>query len=683
MTDAAVEPLDVVAVARAAQALSREIELVRLLETLMRVALAHGGAGRGLLFLPQGEGFRIAAEASADRGKEVAVAVNAASPSLAEPSQSLPESLLQHVAATRETLVIDDAAALNPFSADPYLISQQPRSVLCIPLFRQAALGGILYLEDRLASHAFTPQRIAVLEVLVSQAVVSLENVNLYAELLRENEERKRAEEALSVSSARFAVVFASALEAIISIDSEHRIVFFNPAAERMFGWPAAEAIGQPLERLIPERFRVMHQAHVRKFADSGATQRLMGVPLEVYGRRLNGEEFPVDAAISQGNCDGQKLLTVMLRDITERKRVAEELHQHREHLKELVAERTVELTLLKERLASELIDLQRLHELSTRLLAENEPAALLHEVLQAAMELLGAAKGKLQRYDEHDKVLRIVAQVGFNQTFLDTYRSVPPFFAICGTAAGLHQRIIIEDALSDPRFTEDRELYLANEVVAMQSTPLYGLDGQLYGVLTTHFRTPHRPSERELRLLDLYAQQATRVLESSERTAQLALAKRKAEESDRLKSIFLTTMSHELRTPLNAILGYAQILSRHPGFDERQADGLNTIRQSGEYLLTLINDILDLSKIEGGRLELSLAPVNLPLFLQSVAGIIAIRAEQKDLNFSFEAPPDLPAAVLADEKRLRQVLLNLLGNAVKFTERGEVGLRVHSLPAG
>lgn len=579
-------------------------------------------------------------------------------------------------------LLIDDVAAANPFSADRYLQRQQPRSVLCIPLFRQAALGGILYLENRQAPHSFTPQRIAGLEVLASQAVVSLENANLCSELLRENEDRKRAEAALRASSARFAFIFDLAREAIISIDSEQRIVLFNAAAERMFGWAAAEVIGQSLDQLIPERFRAQHREHVRKFADSGVTQRLMGMPLEVYGQRRNGEEFPLDAVLSQGKFNGHKLLTVMLRDITEGKQAAEELQRYREHLEELVAERTAELTLLKEHLATELADLTRLHELSTGLLVESEPAALLQEVLQAAMELLGATKGKLQRYDESGKLLRIVAQVGFDQAFLDTFGAVPPFFAICGTAMGLHRRIVVEDVMSDPRFLANRELYLANDVVAMQSTPLYGIEGQLYGVLTTHFPTPHRPSERELRLLDLYAQQATRVIESSERTVQLALAKRKAEESDRLKSAFLTTMSHELRTPLNAILGYAQVLARHPGLDERQADGLNTIRQSGEYLLTLINDILDLSKIEAGRLELNQAPVNLPLFLQGVAGIIAVRAEQKGLGFSFTAPPDLPGAVLADERRLRQVLLNLLGNAVKFTERGEVGLRVQILSA-
>ncbi|MGH8353796.1 MAG: response regulator, partial [Pseudomonas sp.] len=162
-----------------------------------------------------------------------------------------------------------------------------------------------------------------------------------------------------------------------------------------------------------------------------------------------------------------------------------------------------------------------------------------------------------------------------------------------------------------------------------------------------------------------------------SDRQARLA-----AEEASRAKSEFLANMSHELRTPLNAVLGYAQILLQEKGLNERQATGLKTIQQSGEHLLTLITDLLDLAKIEAGKLELFPTHFNLPAFLRTIANIIRIRAEEKDLLFILDLAADLPQAVDADEKRLRQVLLNLLGNAVKFTERGHVRLRVRRLPS-
>lgn len=165
------------------------------------------------------------------------------------------------------------------------------------------------------------------------------------------------------------------------------------------------------------------------------------------------------------------------------------------------------------------------------------------------------------------------------------------------------------------------------------------------------------------------------------ERTAELRVAKERAEVANAAKSTFLANMSHELRTPLNAVLGYTQILKRDKNLDERQTANLDTIQQSAEHLLTLITDLLDLSKIEAGKLELYEGIVVLPTFLQLIADIIRIKAEQKGLHFAYEPGPDLPPAVLADEKRLRQVLLNLLGNAVKFTDHGQVGMQVRSVP--
>jgi PAS domain S-box-containing protein len=145
-----------------------------------------------------------------------------------------------------------------------------------------------------------------------------------------------------------------------------------------------------------------------------------------------------------------------------------------------------------------------------------------------------------------------------------------------------------------------------------------------------------------------------------------------------RQRSEFLAQMSHELRTPLNAILGYAQILRRDTHqLTQRQASGLATIQESGQHLLTLINDILDLARVEAGRLELYPSDIDLAVFLSVVGDIIRVKAEEKSLLFKSWASPDLPASVKVDDKRLRQVLLNLLGNAVKFTDRGEIVFRV------
>jgi signal transduction histidine kinase/ActR/RegA family two-component response regulator len=161
-----------------------------------------------------------------------------------------------------------------------------------------------------------------------------------------------------------------------------------------------------------------------------------------------------------------------------------------------------------------------------------------------------------------------------------------------------------------------------------------------------------------------------------------LAVMRDQAAEASRAKSAFLASMSHELRTPLNAILGYAQILKWNQGLTDKQLTGLNTIEQAGQHLLALIDEVLDLSKIEAGRLELHNTPVQLAPFLDGIVNIIRVRVEQRGVRFLYQSA-GLPAAALADERRLRQVLLNLLGNAAKFTDQGEVCLLVSAEPEG
>jgi PAS domain S-box-containing protein len=300
---ALVEQLDVGTVLKAAQAVSGEIVLGELIKTLLRIAVEHAGAERGLLILFPGDEPRIAAEATTDRGQvEVTLRQGAVSPS------ELPESVLHYVIRTRESVILDDASAQNPFSADEYICQKDARSVLCVPLVKQSKLIGALYLDNKLASHVFTPPRISVLELLASQAAISLENARLYNDL----QERE----------ARIRRLVDSNIIGIMIGDSRGRILEANEAFLDMLGYSPEDLIAGRIRwtKLTPPEWALADQDALAQLSATGSCK-----PFEKEYFRKDGSRVPilVGAAFFEPNRDEGVVFVI---DMTDRKRAEEKL---------------------------------------------------------------------------------------------------------------------------------------------------------------------------------------------------------------------------------------------------------------------------------------------------------------------------------------------------------------------
>jgi PAS domain S-box-containing protein len=327
-----IEQLDLGTVMKVSQAVSGQIVLEQLVQTLMVIAVEHAGAERGLLILPYGEEHRIAAEARTDRE---AVEVHLQNASVAP--ADLPDSLLRYVIRTQESVILDDASVQNLFSEDEYVRQRHPRSILCLALVKQAKLMGVLYLENNLAPGVFTTKRLAMLELLASQAAISLDHARLYADLIQENNDRRKAEEALRASEERWSMLAENSSAGIGLIAPNGRFIAANLALQKMLGYAEYELKEQTISDISYEEDRAATEARIADaYEGKRRVYRLEKRYLRKDGSLLWADVSSVFVPASESVSGFFSLVIV---DITKRKRAEEELHQKEISLREALNE--------------------------------------------------------------------------------------------------------------------------------------------------------------------------------------------------------------------------------------------------------------------------------------------------------------------------------------------------------
>ncbi|HEV8169859.1 MAG TPA: ATP-binding protein, partial [Pyrinomonadaceae bacterium] len=469
--------------------------------------------------------------------------------------------------------------------------------------------------------------------------------------------------------------------EGAVSVSPDSFILYSNRNFAGILGLNGSNASGVPFGDFIVPKLR-------EQFLKDLEQARERGVRREYTLSPGHGREVPVLMSFAklqpQTNSIG-----IVVTDLSAQKALEEKLRQAKNGLEEQVAERTKELRESEARLfgilehsAADLKAMRRLNEIGSLCAKEGDDIeGCLRDVLSVAIEITGADKGNVQLLDRESGALRLSAQSGFDQHFLEFFESVNGDDCACGVALRTKQRVIVEDVSKSeifagkPSFDAMRQA----DVMAVQSLPLLSSAGNVLGMISVHFVQTHRPSEQELRLMDLLARQTADYLERKRVEAereQLLMREHElrhtAEEANRLKDEFLAIMSHELRNPLNVILGYAELLLRMDEIKEspnlhRMADAVkrNAVAQS-----KLIRDLLDLSRLRSGKLELNRETVSPVVSIENAIETVRLDADSKGIEITVSAPDEM-LFVQADPVRLEQIIWNLLNNSVKFTPRG------------
>ncbi|MCA9470692.1 MAG: response regulator [Nitrospirales bacterium] len=492
--------------------------------------------------------------------------------------------------------------------------------------------------------------------VIMKQATVSLLVILLTMYLVRKAV--TRLSQALKLSETKNRRIIDTALDAVVGMDSYGLILDWNFQAEVMFGLPRDEAVGQLLsDCIIPVRYRQAHFTGLNRFLET-ETPTILGTRIETVACDRQGREFPVELAVSPvKGMNREWEFHAFIRDITQRKEG--------------------ETALQKETAMVQLLQ---------RAAVSANEARSIDEAFQAILDLvcehMHCPVGHVYLTHEEDEHLLVPSKIWhLESSVFDSFRQITEQTSfrlgrgLPGSVAASCRSVWVENLAQDQIFPRAKVADAVGLTGAFAFPICIG--SKATAVMELFFVQGAYLDDHLLEVVTIIGTQLGRVIERTRAEAHMKQAALMAQEGSRIKSEFLATMSHEIRTPMNGVIGMTGLLLE-TALTARQRQYADTVRSSAEALLTIINDILDFSKIESGKLEFETIDFDLRTALEETLDLLAGKASEKHLELVGLVSARVPTALCGDPGRIRQVFMNLVGNAIKFTKQGEVSVQIH-----
>jgi signal transduction histidine kinase len=656
---------------------SSPTDIQPVLDTVIANAVTLAGAKQGHIRRLDGELLRVVAHFNESAEQLEHLGANPVRVS---------ESLLGRAFAERKPVHVLDAQ--EPVAGVVKAVTRAlgTRTILAVPLLREGTpIGGLTIWRD--VVEPFTDRQIALVKTFADQAVIAIENVRLFKEIEERNAELREALEHQTATAEVLGIISRSptnvqpVLDAIV--ESAAKVCGIDDVVLRLregsglvprahFGpIPIGQAeigIDAPQIRRVRDHgtLHVPDVSAQNDFPTLGTSgwRTFLSAPLRQQGeligllnaRRMEVRPFtPAQIKLLETFAD-QAVIAI------ENVRLFQELQ-----------ERTSEL-------ARSVGELKALGEVGQAVSSTLDLQTVLSTIVARAVQLSGTDCGIIYEYDEPMQEFHLRASYQMEQELVQAYQATPLRLGLGATGRAAETRLPYQ--IADLRQEHElptrgmRPLLFRLGYQSLLAVPLL-LDQKIMGALTIYSRQTGSFAPEVVNLLQTFATQSVLAIQNARLFREIEDKSRQIEAANRHKSEFLANMSHELRTPLNAIIGFSEVLGERMfgELNEKQAEYTEDILSSGRHLLSLINEILDLSKVEAGRMELEVATFDLPLAIDNARTFVRERATKHGINLDVKVDEQLGDFV-GDERKIKQILLNLLSNAVKFTpEGGRIGI--------